>query len=157
MFHVLPLKSQFNLERQNNVGSIHQQQIGQSVNYWSIDKIFEPPTPTFVDKETRDRSGNRRSSAARPYFLSIMKFLASLLVLLASTSIVQAQGAEYSEYGDYQDYQEYADDYGQQDNLYADYAQRQQVKATGGGGWVQKWQAVKHDDPFHSHNCPAPL
>ena len=61
-----------------------------------------------------------------------MKLLASLLVLLAST--VQGQGPEYSEYGDYQDYQEYGDEYGQQDSLYADYAQRQQVKAAGGGG-----------------------
>lgn len=71
----------------------------------------------------------------RAFTFENMKLLASLLVLLASTSIVQGQGAEYSEYGgDYQDYQEYADDYGQQDNLYADYAQRQQVKAAGGGG-----------------------
>lgn len=65
---------------------------------------------------------------------SKMKLLSPLFVLLASTSVVQGQGADYSEYGDYQDYQEYADDYGQQDNLYADYAQRQQVKAAGGGG-----------------------
>jgi hypothetical protein len=63
-----------------------------------------------------------------------MKLLASLLVLLASTSLIEGQSGDYADYGDYQDYQEYADDYGQQDNLYADYAQRQQVKAAGGGG-----------------------
>ena len=36
---------------------------------------------------------------------------------------------------DYQDYQDYADGY-QQDNLYADYAMKQQEKAAGVGGWV---------------------
>ena len=35
---------------------------------------------------------------------------------------------------DYQDYRDYADDYGQQDNLYADYAMKQQNKVDGGGG-----------------------
>uniref|UniRef100_A0A7S2R5Y4 EF-hand domain-containing protein n=1 Tax=Eucampia antarctica TaxID=49252 RepID=A0A7S2R5Y4_9STRA len=35
---------------------------------------------------------------------------------------------------DYQDYQDYANDYTQQDNLYADYAMKQQDKTAGGGG-----------------------
>ena len=34
---------------------------------------------------------------------------------------------------DYQDYQDYANDYSQQDNLYADYAMKQQDKEAGGG------------------------
>ena len=33
---------------------------------------------------------------------------------------------------DYQDYQDYADGYAQQDNLYSDYAVRQQDKNVGG-------------------------
>jgi len=51
------------------------------------------------------------------------------------------QGGDYQDYqggdyqgGDPQDYQDYAGDSYQQDNLYHDYAQRQQDKAVGGGG-----------------------
>lgn len=42
-------------------------------------------------------------------------------------SCVTAQGA-YEEYGDYQDYQDYNGDYGQEDTLYHDYAERKQTK-----------------------------
>jgi hypothetical protein len=41
---------------------------------------------------------------------------------------------------DYQDYQDYANDYANQDNLYTDYAQKQQEKAVGGGGGYVLWQ-----------------
>ncbi len=47
------------------------------------------------------------------------------LILCSSTSSAQ----EYQE--DYNDYQDYADGYAQQDNLYADYAMKQQEKAVG--------------------------
>jgi hypothetical protein len=36
--------------------------------------------------------------------------------------------AQNDDYGDYGDYQDYAGDYGQQDSLYHDYAQRQETK-----------------------------
>ena len=36
--------------------------------------------------------------------------------------------------GEYPDYQDFAGDYGQNDNLYHDYASRQQEKEIGGGG-----------------------
>ena len=49
-----------------------------------------------------------------------------LLVLAAILALTSGQ--------DYQDYRDYADDYGQQDNLYADYAMKQQNKVDGGGG-----------------------
>lgn len=86
----------------------------KSICRWSVDKLKVLGVSSIIE--------------------ATMKFLSSFLLLLATTSLVQGQGAEYSEYGDYQDYQEYADDYGQQDSLYADYAQRQQIKAAGGGG-----------------------
>ena len=53
--------------------------------------------------------------------------------LLVSSSLAQGSNdydyGDYGGQGDYQDYQEYAGDYGQDDNLYHDYAQRQQNKA----------------------------
>jgi hypothetical protein len=57
-----------------------------------------------------------------------MKLLHRVIFLLFATgSLVSAQS--YEDYGDQQDY------YGQEeDNLYQDYAQHQQVKAQGGGG-----------------------
>lgn len=51
--------------------------------------------------------------------------------ILASVPAVQGQGGDY-DYQDYQDYQDYAnyqDGYGQEDNLYANYADRQAQKA----------------------------
>ena len=55
-----------------------------------------------------------------------MKSYRHLILFLASLiSIALSQ-----EYQDYQDYQDYADGY-QQDNLYADYAMKQQDKAVG--------------------------
>jgi hypothetical protein len=67
-----------------------------------------------------------------------MRLVKSILVpvfvswqLLASLG--SAQEYEQGGYEDYESYQDYADPYGQQDNLYADYAAHQQVKETGGG------------------------
>ena len=42
---------------------------------------------------------------------------------------VEAQHGDYPDYQDYQDYANYQDGYGQEDNLYADYADRQAQKA----------------------------
>jgi hypothetical protein len=55
-----------------------------------------------------------------------MMMMNRLFLLLVTLSLTFAQ--EYQQYGD--DYQEYADGY-QQDNLYADYAMKQQDKAVG--------------------------
>ena len=44
------------------------------------------------------------------------------------SSLAAAQGG-YDDYADYQEYQDYNGDYGQQDNLYHDYAERQQSKS----------------------------
>lgn len=61
-----------------------------------------------------------------------------LVVLLAAFSHAQdyaedgGYGYDQSGYGD--NYQDYADPYSQQDNLYADYAARQEQKEVGGGG-----------------------
>lgn len=52
------------------------------------------------------------------------------LVLAASVII---RGQQYEEYPEYQDY---ADDYGQEDNLYQAYAERQEQKVAGGGGGI---------------------
>jgi len=66
-----------------------------------------------------------------------------LLLLTASSCGVLGQQNDYADYGDYNDqndyrdngdYQEYADDYGQQDSLYHDYAARQQEKGTAVAG-----------------------
>ena len=51
------------------------------------------------------------------------------LFLFVAAFITTASSQEYQ---DYQNYQDYADDY-QQDNLYADYAMKQQEKVA---GWV---------------------
>jgi 1,4-dihydroxy-2-naphthoate octaprenyltransferase len=56
----------------------------------------------------------------------ILRSATLLLIALAAT--VMAQDAQ-DDYGDYPEYQDYAqDDYGNQDNLYHDYAQRQNEK-----------------------------
>lgn len=66
-----------------------------------------------------------------------------LLLLFAAFSHAQEIYAEDGGYGGYNDqggygenYQDYADPYGQDDNLYADYAARQEMKESGGGGYV---------------------
>ena len=56
----------------------------------------------------------------------MMKSLRQLFLFLA-TIISIGFSQEYQDY----DYQDYADGYGQQDNLYADYAMKQQDKAVG--------------------------
>jgi hypothetical protein len=56
-----------------------------------------------------------------------MRIAPSLLLLLGTAS---------AQHADYADYQEYADDYGQEDSLYHDYAARQQEKEVTGGGYV---------------------
>ena len=50
-----------------------------------------------------------------------------LLSVLAYLSL-----AQHTDYPDYQDYADYQDDYQQEDNLYADYANNQALKAAGG-------------------------
>jgi hypothetical protein len=52
-----------------------------------------------------------------------------LLFTTGSLASAQSYDQSYEDYGDQQDY--YG---GQEDNLYQDYAQHQQVKAQGGGG-----------------------
>ena len=76
----------------------------------------------------------------RPRFVSGPLF-ALLLVLLLSIClspkhavVVRAQDYYTGEDGAGEDYQDYADPYGQQDDLYADYAAHQQEKVHGGGG-----------------------
>jgi len=49
---------------------------------------------------------------------------------VACLSLAGAQSAGYAD--DYQDYGDYQDGYGQEDNLYADYAKSQELKATQG-------------------------
>jgi len=50
-----------------------------------------------------------------------------LLLALCLTAVAGQQH-------DYPEYQDYAGDYGADDNLYRDYATRQQEKEVGGGG-----------------------
>lgn len=57
--------------------------------------------------------------------MRVISLLVSSYLMLYSC--VTAQGA-YEEYGDYQDYQDYNGDYGQEDTLYHDYAERKQTK-----------------------------
>ena len=52
--------------------------------------------------------------------MRVLMLLAAIVAIIASTSTAQ-------------DYQDYADGY-EQDNLYQDYAMRQQEKVEGGGG-----------------------
>mmetsp|Transcript_8142 Transcript_8142/g.22093 ORF Transcript_8142/g.22093 Transcript_8142/m.22093 type:complete len:255 (-) Transcript_8142:917-1681(-) len=67
-----------------------------------------------------------------------------LTVLTAAISVAAQYDQDYGDYGDYgsgnaNDYQDYGNDYGQ-DNLYQDYADRQEAKAApaaGGFGWGQ--------------------
>lgn len=59
--------------------------------------------------------------------MKLQSFQRAIFLLFATGSLVSAQS--YQDYGDQQDY------YGQEeDNLYHDYAQHQEVKAQGGGG-----------------------
>jgi hypothetical protein len=46
----------------------------------------------------------------------------------ALTSLLLVSSGLAQQYDDYADYQEYAGEYGQEDNLYEDYATRQQTK-----------------------------
>jgi len=63
-----------------------------------------------------------------------------LLVLLLLAAVLHAQetyaddGYGYDQGGYGESYQDYADPYSQEDNLYADYANRQEAKEVGGGG-----------------------
>ena len=66
------------------------------------------------------------SQPYRQLLLSITVF-----ILSTASSSVPVQAQDYQDGGDYQDYQDYADGYAQQDNLYADYAMKQQEKAVG--------------------------
>lgn len=55
-----------------------------------------------------------------------------LLYLTAALVLSASHAQQYDDYGDYQDYYDYAnyqDGYGQEDNLYANYADRQAQKA----------------------------
>jgi hypothetical protein len=52
------------------------------------------------------------------------------LTLNGFVSFVEGQG----NYNGYEDYRDYADDYAQQDNLYSNYAAKQEQKTTGGSG-----------------------
>lgn len=64
--------------------------------------------------------------------MSFRKFLVLTAVLVVVTC--QDFGSGGGDGGDYPDYQDYADpDYGGQDNLYSDYANRQHNKEVGGG------------------------
>lgn len=63
------------------------------------------------------------------FFFRLTVLIASLVLLLQQTtsqSYAQDQGGYEDDY--YGDYQDYAGDYGQEDNLYYDYAQRQEAK-----------------------------
>jgi hypothetical protein len=56
----------------------------------------------------------------------VLRRYATSLLLLVGTTLAQ-MGDEYPEY------QDYAEDYGGADNLYHDYAERQNTKEVGGG------------------------
>jgi hypothetical protein len=56
--------------------------------------------------------------------LSTMKLFSATAV----TSLLLVSSGLAQQYDDYADYQEYAGEYGQEDNLYQDYATRQQTK-----------------------------
>ena len=58
--------------------------------------------------------------------MRVFSLVVSSYVMLSS--LAAAQGG-YDDYADYQEYQDYNGDYGQQDNLYHDYAERQQSKS----------------------------
>jgi hypothetical protein len=48
--------------------------------------------------------------------------------MLLTNNFASSQSHAQDEYDDYADYQDYAGEYGQDDNLYYDYAQRQESK-----------------------------
>ena len=54
-----------------------------------------------------------------------LSLIAVATILILGSQTLNAQQHDY----DYQDYQDYAGDYGQQDTLYQDYADRAQTKA----------------------------
>ena len=58
-----------------------------------------------------------------------MRLLRIITAVAYLSSLSQAQDRAYAD-DDYQDYGDYQ--YGQEDNLYADYAQRQELRAAGG-------------------------
>ena len=60
--------------------------------------------------------------------------VASLLLVLSPVAILGQPEDYYGAGGGGEDYQDYTDPYGQQDNLYADYAAHQQDKLSSGGG-----------------------
>ena len=55
--------------------------------------------------------------------MRIITLLVSVAIFIATSTTAQ-------------DYQDYADGYEQQDNLYENYAMKQQEKVEGGGGYV---------------------
>lgn len=77
--------------------------------------------------------------------MSIHRLLMNLAVIAAVATLAQGQG--YAQDGYEGDYQDYADGYTNQDNLYADYAAKQQYKggddgtvaAKGGGGYIKSF------------------
>lgn len=71
-------------------------------------------------------------SAIRHRLAHRLPFLVVVSLLVLSPFALGQPAEDY--YAGEQDYQDYADPYGQQDNLYADYAAHQQEKLSGGGG-----------------------
>ena len=63
-----------------------------------------------------------------------LPFLVVASLLLLSPAAILGQPEDYYGGAGGEDYQDYTDPYGQQDNLYADYAAHQQEKLSGGGG-----------------------
>lgn len=51
-----------------------------------------------------------------------------IVAAIAVLSFIQAQEEAYNDYGEYAEYQDYNGDYPQEDNLYYDYAEREQQK-----------------------------
>jgi len=63
------------------------------------------------------------------------------ITIIVAPAFAQGQDDYNNNYGEYAEYQDYNNDYQQEDNLYYDYAEREQQKnspATGGGGGVVK-------------------
>eukprot|EP00978_Attheya_sp_CCMP212_P019632 scaffold55259_cov58-Attheya_sp.AAC.3 len=67
--------------------------------------------------------------------VEVLSLIQALLLAILSMATPSSLAQD-----DYQDYQDYANDYANQDNLYTDYAQKQQEKAGGGGGGYVLWQ-----------------
>jgi hypothetical protein len=57
-----------------------------------------------------------------------MKLSWAMAMLLLTKNSASSQSYAQDGYDDYADYQDYAGEYGQDDNLYYDYAQRQESK-----------------------------